>query len=253
MGQTRPKRGATPWAFGPAKIFFYVCSLSRAEPAWPGRSPLDRAENPEPLLGRGPGIGRSPPGALAHPVFYGRRPSSPPNDARRPSEPGGSAAKLAGSRRPRRGVLPPKSHPRMELTELRESAAPGRGDGQGARGAAGGRTAGPGATGEGEPAGLTSRHPTLRHAASRPVGSPLAQPGQDYRLARQQPGPRPGAEAEQGGGGGESSSAARGDNMRTYVRLNRNFFILFFGKVPFINFSFPVFPFFSQGVCFDIF
>lgn len=44
----------------------------------------------------------------------------------------------------------------MELTELRESATPERGDGQGARGAAGGRTAGTEATGEGEPAGSTA-------------------------------------------------------------------------------------------------
>lgn len=53
------------------------------------------------------------------------------------------------------GVCPPKSGPRMELTELPDRATPERGDGPGARGAAGGKTAGRRREGEGEPAGTT--------------------------------------------------------------------------------------------------
>lgn len=129
------------------------------------------------------------------------------------SEPGGSAGKLPGTRRARRGGHPPKSHPRMELTELRESAAPGRGDGQGARGAAGGRTAGLGARERASRRALqadTRRCAMQRADLLEPIGAARDRP----RLARQQPGPRPGAEAEQGGGGGEGSSAARGDLRR---------------------------------------
>lgn len=54
------------------------------------------------------------------------------------------------------GVCPPKSGPRMELTEPAERPSPERGDGPGARGAAGGKTAGRRREGEGEPAGTNS-------------------------------------------------------------------------------------------------
>lgn len=114
-----------------------------------------------------PGVGR--------PRFSGRRPATPPNDARRPSEPGGSAGKLPGTQRARRGGHPPKSHPRMELTELRESAAPGRGDGQGARGAAGGRTAGPGAREGASRRGLFENQGQERRKA-RPVRTKKKKP-----------------------------------------------------------------------------
>lgn len=74
--------------------------------------------------------------------FSGRRPLP---GRTMPGERTKQAGARADARNPegaRRGGVPPKSGPRMELTEPPDRATPERGGGPGVRGAAGGKTAG---------------------------------------------------------------------------------------------------------------
>lgn len=177
---------------------------------------------------------------LVHPVFFGRRPSSRPNDARRAGA-GRGGGQMAGTRRAAKRVCPPRSDPQLELTLLAER--PGRKGGT-PGGLGGGR-------GENRAGRRTARGRTGRDSKPRTFEGPTCENKKSKAAPAKQ----------RFAGKGFAFLFERRDertadlitekpltnlcNLWKYehlFRLNRNSPILSCGEVPLVKMTLPCFP-----------